>query len=245
MALKDIAKRLQSVDRLVPLAARVPFRYHAQRLVRGLEPEMDLLPQLVPGDKLALDVGGNRGTYAFALSKLAPEVISFEPVPDCTRLLIAWSQTTDNVRIEACGLGDREDMIAIHIPRMQGALTTTRASFSRRDGEGVDVEVPVRTLDGLALRNVGFVKIDVEGFEVAMLHGAVETLKRCQPNILIEIDAEAQPESDFTRTFEFVEQLGYQGHYLDSGKLVPCSAEVYRKVPQSMNYIFLPTASRN
>lgn len=240
MELKNLAKRMQFVDAAVPIAARVPFRYHAQRLVGGLEPEMSLLPTLVPADKIALDVGGNRGTYAFALAKLAREVVSFEPVPDCVRLLTAWAARADNVRIEACGLGDREDTIAIHIPRLSGSLTTTRASFSRVDGDGVDVKVPVRTLDGFRLADVGFIKIDVEGFEFAMLQGAVDTITRCHPIILIEIDADDQTYDEFARTFELIEDLGYQGHYLDDDQLVPCDAKVHSKVPISMNYIFLP-----
>lgn len=243
MELKELAKRLQFIDAAVPLRFRVPFRYHAQRLVNGLEPEMALLPRLVPKNKTALDVGGNRGTYAYAMSKLASEVVSFEPVPDCTRLLLAWARNVDNVRIEACGLGDSEDTLPIHIPRMHGSLTTTRASFSRVEGDGVDVAVPVHKLDGFELENVGFVKVDVEGFEFAMLQGAAETLKRCRPNLLIEIDAEAQSEDEFKRTFEFIECLGYRGHYLDHGELVPCGAEVFHKDPQPMNYVFLPVTS--
>lgn len=240
MALKDLAKRLQFLDALVPLPFRVPFRYEAQMLAHGLEPEMALLPTLVAKDKPALDIGGNRGTYAFALSRLAPCVVSFEPVPDCARMLSAWARHVDNVRVEACGLGDREDTLTLHIPRVRRSLVTTRASFVRVDGPGLDVEVPMHKLDSFGFDSVGFVKIDVEGFEFATLAGGVETLRRCHPSLLIEIDAEAQSEADFARTFRFVEALGYRGHYLDRDRLIACSVEVYSKDPPSMNYVFLP-----
>jgi FkbM family methyltransferase len=238
--IQDLAKRMQGVDALVPLRWRVPFRYRAQRMVGALEPEMTLLPRLVPHDKLAVDIGGNRGTYAYALSKLARQVVSFEPVPACTRLLTAWSRHTPNVVIHECGLGDREDTLLLHVPRLNGSLTTTRASFSRVEGEGVDLSVPIRTLDQFALQDVGFVKIDVEGFEFATLQGARATLERWSPNLLVEIDAQAQSAEDFARTFDFLHELGFDAHYLEDEALHPCDASVQAKDPAVTNYVFLP-----
>lgn len=241
--IRDLAKRMQGVDALVPLRWRVPFRYRAQQMVGALEPEMALLPRLVPKDKLAVDIGGNRGTYTYALSQLASRVVSFEPVPACSRLLRAWSDHTPNVVIHACGLGDREESLVLHIPRMNGSLTTTRASFSRVDGDGVDIPVQIMTLDHFALEDVGFVKIDVEGFEFATLNGSRTTLERWRPNLLIEIDAEAQSAEDFIRTFELLQDLDYDGHFLEDGELHPCDANVQMKVPPVSNYIFLPRPS--
>lgn len=240
--MQNLAKRLQFLDALVPLRWRVPFRYASQRLVGGLEPEMALLPQLVPHDKLAIDIGGNRGTYAYALSKLARQVVSFEPVPACTRLLNAWAHGTANVVVHECGLGDRQDTLVLHIPRLNGSLFTTRASFSRVEGDGVDFPVPIMTLDQFSLRDVGFVKIDVEGFEFSTLQGARATLERDRPNLLIEIDTQLQSATDFAKTFGWLRQLGYQAHYFEDGKLHVCDARVQSKVPASSNYIFLPIA---
>lgn len=242
--MQNLAKRLQFLDVLVPLRWRVPFRYASQRMVGGLEPEMALLSKLVPPDKVAVDIGGNRGTYAYALSKLARQVVSFEPVPACTRLLNAWARNATNVVVHECGLGDREDVLTMHIPRLNGSLFTTRASFSRVEGDGVDFLVPIRTLDQFALQDVGFVKIDVEGFEFSTLQGAGATLERCRPNLLIEIDTQLQSVADFTRTFEWLQQRGYQPHYFEAGKLHACDVSVHSKVPASSNYIFLHTAPR-
>ncbi len=238
--IQDFAKRVQGIDALVPLPWRVPFRYRAQRLVGGLEPEMVLLPRLVPRDKLAVDIGGNRGTYAYALSRLARQVVSFEPVPTCTRLLTAWSRRTPNVVIHECGLGDHEDTLVLHVPRVNGSLTTTRASFARVDGDGEDLSVPIKTLDQFELQDVGFVKIDVEGFEYSTLQGARTTLERWRPNLLVEIDAQVQSAEDFARTFDLLHELGYDAHYLAGEALQPCDATVQTKVPPATNYVFLP-----
>jgi hypothetical protein len=79
---------------------------------------------------------------------------------------------------------------------------------------------PMRTLDSFNLTNVGFVKIDVEGHEEAVLHGGVETLKREKPNLMIEIEERHAPGS-LARVSTFLDDLGYSGFYLDGKQIMP------------------------
>ena len=235
----ELARRVQFLDAAVPPNWRVPFRFSIQRLVGGLEPEMQLLPDLVARNKIAVDIGGNRGTYAYALAKLARHVVTFEPVPACARLLRAWARGK-NVTVHECGLGDREDTLVLHVPRVRGALLTTRASLSRTDGEGTNVPVAVKTLDQFDLDDVGFIKIDVEGFEFATLNGARNTLLRCRPRLLVEIDIKQQSVELFSATFRLLEDMGYRGSYLQGGALHPCGAEIQSDQPYRCNFIFAP-----
>jgi FkbM family methyltransferase len=202
---------------------------------------MRLLSSLVAQDKIAVDIGGNRGTYAYALSKLARQVHTFEPIPACVRLLRAWAEGK-NITVHECGLGDHESTLTLHIPRLSGSLFTTRASFSRTGGEGIDIPVAIRTLDQFALENIGFIKIDVEGFEFSTLKGAQDTLDRCHPNILIEIDTQQQSTENFAATFAWLESKGYQGHFFENGALHPCGASIQSDQPYRCNFIFLPVA---
>jgi hypothetical protein len=64
------------------------------------------------------------------------------------------------------------------------------------------------------------VKIDVEGHELNVLHGAVELLEHCQPVFLVE--AEDRHRSEATRSiFEFFENRFYRGFFLKEGSAVP------------------------
>ena len=47
-------------------------------------------------------------------------------------------------------------------------------------------QAPLLLLDSLELPRVDFIKIDVEGMELEVLQGAMSTLKRCKPMMLIE-----------------------------------------------------------
>jgi FkbM family methyltransferase len=57
------------------------------------------------------------------------------------------------------------------------------------------VVVPMNTLDSFNFANVGFVKIDVEGHEEAVLHGGLKTIRSEMPNLMIEIEERHAPGS--------------------------------------------------
>ena len=62
------------------------------------------------------------------------------------------------------------------------------SSLHRRDIHGTSIKVPLVTVDGLGLRNVTFMKIDVDGREVPVLRGAADTIRRDQPRLLVEVE---------------------------------------------------------
>jgi hypothetical protein len=62
-----------------------PSYFYRKRIaeeVRGGEPELALLPELMPRGGTAVDVGANEGFYAYALADIADRVVAFEPNPD-------------------------------------------------------------------------------------------------------------------------------------------------------------------
>ena len=77
-------------------------------------------------------------------------------------------------------------------------------------------------LDDYEFDDVKFLKVDVEGHEAAMIDGAEDTLRRCRPTVLIEIEQglNDRPISDL---FERFESLGYSGWFRRSRQWVPLS----------------------
>ena len=149
----------------------VPTGWHMANLRRRLlrlEPELGILPLLVARDRVALDVGANKGGYTLGLLRLASAVHAFEPNP----ALIPWLSRLRDPRltIHPVALGDRDGEAVLRVPLgRKGKPLKQGATLAptERVGRGCrgDAVATVRRMDGLDLGDVGFIKIDVEGFE--------------------------------------------------------------------------------
>ena len=161
-----------------------------------VEPELTLLPALCRKDAVALDIGANEGFFSHHLLPLAKNVIAFEPLP---QMLARLRQNyADRMEIHGVIISDREGQGELKYPAGgYMSATVAESNFAALEtGRVIEtVAAPMRTLDSFQLTNVGFAKIDVEGHEEAVLHGALETLKREQPNLMIEVEERHAPGS--------------------------------------------------
>jgi FkbM family methyltransferase len=83
-----------------------------------------------------------------------------------------------------------------------------------------DFEVAVRTLDSFQFDDVGFMKIDVEGHELAVLRGASETIGSNRPNLLVEVEDRHKPNAT-AEVFALMNGHRYRGYFLHAGDLHP------------------------
>lgn len=127
-------------------------------------------------DSIVLDIGANIGITARIFAGKAGHVHAFEPSPRALRLLLANTRLLHNVTVHAAAIANSTGQIRF-VER--GALDTSGISTTL---DGIDV--PVFTVDSLGL-TPQLIKIDVEGFENLVLHGATETLKK-GPTIIFE-----------------------------------------------------------
>jgi hypothetical protein len=65
-------------------------------------------------------------------------------------------------------------------------------------------------LDDIYRGDVGFIKIDVEGHEETVLEGAKQTILRCQPRLLVEID-ERLANNGYRHIYKFFQDINYRG----------------------------------
>ena len=132
------------------------------------------------------------------------------------------SVVSGNVQVENVALSDRSGTGTLFAPEEVGrdALATLSAACSE-DG-ALEIEVPIRKLDDYQLDEVQFIKIDVEGHEFRVLQGAEQTLARCAPTLLIEIDQRLHDEP-IQRIFDWLIARGYRGRLRRAGAWAPLS----------------------
>lgn len=188
------------------------------------EPELALLPALCDSGQGAIDAGANRGSYSYWMLKHAAWVLAVEPNPALIRLLrsrFRHAIATGRYQVEAAALSGRSGQVILTLPE-QSALATVEMPGDLDAGQQMIVS-SLRLDDLLANRpTVGFIKIDVEGHELAVLDGALQTIRRDHPTLLIEAEDRHHP-STLTGLRQRLEAQGYQGHYLLDGQLHPIS----------------------
>jgi FkbM family methyltransferase len=154
----------------------------------GGEPELLLLDELVSGGT-ALDVGANAGVYAFALSEVAKEVHAFEPHPE--HAAFARRMLGGRATVHELALSNARGRAPLFVPiaedgselHLAGNLKNTHPQFPRVRV----VDARLETLDALGLREVSFIKADVEGSELEVLEGGKALIARDRPTLLLEL----------------------------------------------------------
>ncbi len=205
---------------ILPIQYQVPVKYWFDSLRGSLEPEMELLDWLVQGCDRVVDVGGNRGVYAYQLWRLGAIVEVFEPNPICCRVLRAWAADKPSVNVRSVALSSGSGYASLHIPidgagiEHDASASIENTGFARKRDELVQLQ----TLDSYQLEGVCLIKIDVEGHEYSVIKGSAATIASSRPALLIEIEQRhiCRPIGE---VFEEILGLGYQGYFMACGRL--------------------------
>lgn len=184
------------------------------------EVELHLLEFLCRREADALDVGANDGSYVHYLRRHARRVLAYEPMPQLVRTL--RGKFPRDVVIEPIALSDRVGTVELHMPVVDGVVVTGCSTIAPDAAATYPahraIEVPMDRLDNVYRGRAGFIKIDVEGHEQAVLDGAVQTIRRCKPRMLVEIDERLSP-GGLARARAYFERLGYRGYFVHAGRL--------------------------
>jgi FkbM family methyltransferase len=184
---------------------------------------------LAPQRSVALDVGANVGTTTTVFAGMRPEgrIVAFEPSWEMRAALernVAINRLT-NVAVEPFALGD------------VSALYSLREEMSGNPGSAylVPVEDGAReairstTLDDWSggSTDVGFIKMDVEGFEHRVLLGGRALIDRCRPFMVLELNERAlrRQGSSCDLVSSFLRDHDYTLMVLERGRLTPYVSE--------------------
>ena len=225
-------------------------RFWRYRLRTEKESVKYLLSLPLQGTTL-LDIGANKGIYTYWMSKKAGSggrVISFEPQPELGGFLndVKASFGLDNVQIENVGLSDQAGTFSL----IRGSAGSGGAMLESENKDLIHqipglhkVEVELRTLDeyfeGNDPKELSFIKIDVEGHEMSVFRGAVNTLKKHKPTILFECHHEAAKKGE---SFALLSELGYRGFFIHQNRQIDVrewDQYPYDRSDNHRNYIFV------
>jgi FkbM family methyltransferase len=226
------------------------FKAAAKQHHRALAPTF---ARLIPADAVVFDVGAHAGQYTKLFARSAPggRVYAFEPGSYARSILriVVWLHRLDNVTVMPMALGAASGIAPMTVPvKRRGSLGFGLAHLGAPQARWQAVAeefVPVATIDAtvaaLALDRLDFIKADVEGWELRLLHGGAGALRRFRPRLLIEFSEAhlARAGDRLADAFSYLSRLGYAGFRLEpGGRLAPLDA------PADGDFWFLATDDR-
>src|ERR1019366_406759 len=141
-----------------------------------------------PGD-IVLDAGANVGVFTRkALWAGAAKVIAIEPAPEnleCLRRNFAAEIADGRVLLYPKGVWDKDDVLKLRVDPTDSAKDT----FVRQIDDAQFIDAPLPTVDKmgveLGLRQVDFIKMDIEGAEQKAIVGARNTIAKFRPRMAL------------------------------------------------------------
>lgn len=125
--------------------------------------------------RTALDIGAHVGFWSMWLAEWFQSLHAFEPViahAQCWRANVA----SPHAILHTCALGASHGT---------AGFATDKENSGKAHVSGAG-KTPIVPLDEFNFQDVDFIKIDVEGFESAVIEGGRDTLLRCRPVIIVE-----------------------------------------------------------
>lgn len=133
--------------------------------------------------RLAIDVGGHIGQWSKNMAEDFEAVLAFEPVPTYAECWRANMREFDNALLFPYALGAALGVVSLKCGTPGSHGDTFVAA---REEANAVVDVEMRTLDSFGSSSVDFLKIDCEGYELFVLQGGEEMIRRDRPCIIVE-----------------------------------------------------------
>jgi FkbM family methyltransferase len=189
------------------------------------EREMELLDVLCDPKRTGIDIGAKVGMYTYRIRRRSSDVIAFEPIPLFNNMLKAVFEGKRG-HVETVAASNVRGKAVLRMPfGPDGTQVFGRSTIESKNplvhekvATTQEIEVDTRPLDELGLTNVGFIKIDVEGHELAVLEGAEQTIMSNRPNLLVECNDDHHPEAT-RKLAAWLRAHDYEAQFMDGRSL--------------------------
>lgn len=156
--------------------------------------ESEMILKLIKPHDVVFDIGANIGWYTIniLIKRTGAIVYSFEPIPSSYKYLMKNltlnKQKTD--KVYDIGFSDENKRVKFYFDT-KCAMASSMANL-RKDKSTVAIECKVKRMDdfissSLTLKKLDFIKCDVEGAELLVFKGALQTIKKYRPMVFSEM----------------------------------------------------------
>jgi FkbM family methyltransferase len=155
--------------------------------------DSEMIYRIVEKDYTVLDIGGNIGWYTNHIAALLEigKIYAFEPIPETFEKLERNVQLNGftNIVLNNFAFSDKQDKIKFYYsPTMPGAASAANIT---ENSQMQELECTTTTVDSFVLKEaivkIDFIKCDVEGAELMVFRGALQTIEKHMPIVFTEM----------------------------------------------------------
>lgn len=180
--------------------------------------EVNNLKKIINQDYLCWDIGANIGFYSFLLASIANngQVFSFEPISKTYEYLQHGNKVNGfkHITLNNFALGSEKtsQKIFFNDENLCAGTASFVGSEQLSDYEVVDIDTIDNVVGNIPVPD--FIKIDVEGFQVQVIKGALNFFKQHSPMVMIEIDEDTDQWME-----DYFIGMGYQFYKFNKNSL--------------------------
>lgn len=208
------------------------------------EKELQMVRSLINDNDFIFDIGANVGWYSMSIAKAIPtvQIYAFEPIPKTFDYLNANIMKNNFANIKTFNFGlsnENKEVSFFYYPEGPGNSSLTDLS-----GNQTVQKIPcyVKTIDDFISEQnirVDFIKCDVEGAELFVFKGGINSIRNFKPVIFTEMLRKWSKKMGYhpNEIIHLMKGIGYYCFYLMNDKLV----EILEMTESTMetNFFFL------
>lgn len=150
-----------------------------------------VIKALCEQNSCCIDIGAHKGEVLDIMLKHAPNGVhyAFEPIPEMFTALQTKYKSLKNVHVHGVALSNEKGEASFnHVVSNPSYSGLKKRKYDRPDEQDQTITVVTNLLDNIIPQDYTptLIKIDVEGGELLVLEGAINTIKRTQPTIIFE-----------------------------------------------------------
>lgn len=147
--------------------------------------------------RVAIDVGANYGFMACAFSKMGFKVHAFEPF---TPVFECLEKNVEGFDVTVYNKALSSNVMPIGLI---SGIDTRRTSGSTKVKFVENSDFKSATLDLYNFKDVDLIKIDVEGHELEVIEGAINTIREYKPLLCIELNQKVDKIENILKEFDY------------------------------------------
>lgn len=165
--------------------------------------------------KRVVNAGCHVGTLASVFLRRDCSVLAFDPNPEACACILHNLGHHETLTVENVALGDRTGVAYLHLNEENAGASYL--TYAAGGGEPMPT-VPVMELDAFRV-SPDFLLLDCEGWEPKAIRGALNTIARCRPVMVLEVNEGALDRVGESREglLKMIDGLGYAREIMQDG----------------------------